>query len=75
MSTRLPPEAYLKLWQTAAEQEIGLHISCMPEDQLKLVNALYECKQIHGGFENLMLMQPQPPGTIYIMKQTVEMPS
>ena len=73
MTTKLPPESYLKLWQAAAEQEIGVCVTCEPEDQAKLVNALYECKSLHGGFENLMLMQPQPPGTIYILKKTVQL--
>jgi len=75
MTTKLPAESYLQVWEKAAEQEIGLELTCAPEDQLKLINALYECRQIVGGFEDMMLAQPLPPGTIFVMKQTVgEMP-
>lgn len=74
MTTKLPPENYLRLWQAAAEQEFGICVTCPPEDQQKLVAAIYEARQEFGGFENLMLFQPQPPGTIYIAKKTVELP-
>ena len=74
MTTKLPPETYLGLWQSASEQEFGLCITCVPDEQMKLVNAIYAARQEFGGFENLMLFQPQPPGTIYIMKKTVELP-
>lgn len=72
MTTRPPPENYLKLWQAAAEQEIGMHITCVPEDQAKLVNMLYECRNTFGGFEELSIFQPQPPGTIYICKRALD---
>lgn len=74
MTTKLPPESYLPLFEAAVEQEIGIHITCAAEDQLKLVNALYEAKKFSEAYESLIIMQPQPPGTIYIMKKTVELP-
>lgn len=74
MTTKLPPEAYLKYWEAAAQQEIGIEIKVVPEDQMKLVNALYECKSTFGGFDDLILFQPKPEGTIFIAKKTVELP-
>lgn len=74
MTTRLPPEEYLKYWEAAAQQEMGIEIKVRPEDQMKMVNALYECKSTFGGFDDLMLFQPKPEGTIFIAKKTVELP-
>lgn len=72
MTTKLAPETYIQLWEAAAEQEIGIEVLCDPKDQTKLVNAIYECRNILGGYDDLMLAQPQPPGTIFIMKKMVE---
>jgi hypothetical protein len=74
MTTRLSPEAYLPLWEAALGEEIGIHITCVPDDQHKFVGALYEAKKLSDAFDDLIVMQPQPPGTIYIMKKTVELP-
>jgi hypothetical protein len=74
MTTKLPARYYLPLWEQAAAEEIGLHITVHREHQPLLVNALYACRQETGGFEELMIFQPQPPGTIYIAKKSVELP-
>ncbi len=74
MTTRLPPEAYLELWERAEAEEIGLCVNVEPADQMKLVNALYECRNTFGGFEDMMLFQPKPEGTIFIAHKTVELP-
>jgi hypothetical protein len=74
MATKLPPENYLQLWERAAEQEIGLCINVVPEDQQKLVLALYDCRKTFGGFEELMIFQPKPEGTVFIARKTVELP-
>ena len=74
MTTRLKPEAYLELWERAEAEEIGLEVNVDPKDQSKLVNALYECKQTFGGFGDMMLFQPQPPGTVFIAHKDAELP-
>lgn len=77
MTTKLPASFYLPLWEAASEEEMGIHITVPPHpanDQPLLVNALYACRQETGGFEDLMIFQPQPPGTIYIARKTVELP-
>jgi len=75
MTTKLPATYYLPLWEQAAEQEIGIRITCPNADhQRLLVNALYECRKQVGGFEDLMIFQPAPVGTLYIAKKTTEVP-
>ncbi len=74
MTTKLPATYYLPLWEQAEAEEIGLRITTIPDHMPKLVNALYACKQEVGGFEDMMLFQPQPPGTIYLARKTVEVP-
>jgi hypothetical protein len=74
MTTRLPPETYLRFWEQAASEEIGIEITVVPEDQSKFVKALYDCRSTFGGYEDLILFQPQPPGTIFIARKTVELP-
>ena len=75
MTTKLPATYYLPLWEQAQEQEIGIRITCPNADhQRLLVNALYACRQETGGFEELMLFQPHPVGTIFIAKKTCELP-
>ena len=74
MGTRLSPETYLQFWQEASGFEFGLEVKVHPEDQSKMVNALYECRDTFGGFEDMMIFQPQPAGTLFIMKNTVELP-
>lgn len=75
MTTKLPSTHYLPLWEAAAEQEIGIHITCDSADsQRRLTIALYDCRKITGGFEDLMIFQPHPVGTIYIARKTVELP-
>lgn len=76
MTTKLPPTFYLPLWEKADSEEIGILIRCADADsQRKLVNALYQCRSETGGFEDLMLFQPAPVGTIYIARKTVELPA
>ncbi len=72
MATRLSPAAYIEFWRTAAQEEFGLGIKVHPDDQAKLVNELYSAKQELGGgaLDNLMLAQPNPPGTVFIVQKT-----
>lgn len=71
MTTKRPAEFYLPLWEQAAAEEIGIIVKVEPDDQALLINALYDCRKATGGFDDLIIMQPQPLGTIYIMhKQT-----
>lgn len=74
MVTKLPPEHYLPIWEAADAEEIGICVQCEPADQAKLVNALYECRNTCGGFEDLMIFQPKPEGTLFIAHKTVELP-
>lgn len=74
MTTKLPPEVYREVWEKAAEVEIGIGIEVVPEDQGKLVAALYACRDRIGGFENIMVFQPEPKGQVWMVKQGVEMP-
>lgn len=75
MTTKLPPSHYLLLWEEAEAQEIGLMITCDNADsQRSLLNSLYACRQEFGGFEDMMIFQPHPVGTLYVMKKTVELP-
>jgi hypothetical protein len=73
MGTKLPSEAYLPIWEAAEAEEIGLEIKVVPEDQMLLVQALYDCKKAVGGFEDFIIAQPKPPGTIFLVRKTVEM--
>lgn len=74
MGTKLPPEFYLPLWEQAAKEEIGIEIKCDPEDQPILVNALYDCRREAGRFEDMIIMQPPPLGTVFITHKSVELP-
>lgn len=74
MTTKLPAEAYSEIWEKAAEQEIGLGVSVEPADQQKFVNALYACKQAIGGFEDIMVFQPEPAGQVWLVHKGVELP-
>ncbi len=74
MATKLPPETYLELWERAQAEEIGLCVNVEPKDQNKLVVALYDCRSTFGGFEDMMIFQPKPEGTVYIAHKTVELP-
>jgi hypothetical protein len=74
MTTKLPPETYIQFWEAADRQEFGILINTLPEDQLKLVNALYECRSTFGGYENLMIFQPKPEGQIFIAHKDAELP-
>lgn len=67
MTTKKPAEYYLPLWEQAAAEEFGLKIKVEPEDQILLVNALYECRNTVGGFEEFLIAQPQPLGTLFIV--------
>lgn len=71
MATKSPPETYLQYWQAAAQQEIGIEIKVDPEDQALLVNHLYEARSIFGGYENLIIFQPNPPGTLFIRTKEI----
>jgi hypothetical protein len=75
MTTKPNPLSYLNFWQEASSLEFGLLVEMATEDDKRLlVNALYECRKQSGGFENMIIMQPNPPNVFYIMKKTVEMP-
>jgi len=73
MATRLPPSEYLKFWDKALEQEMGLLIEVVPEDQHKMIKYLYEARD-PVRHANLMIFQPKPEGTIFISKKTAELP-
>lgn len=74
MATRPPPETYLQFWREAQKQEFGIEVKVHPDDQPKMVTALYECRDTFGGFEDVMIMQPPPSGTLFMMKKTTELP-
>jgi hypothetical protein len=71
--TKLPSEHYLPLWEAAEAEELGIEIKVDPKDQMMLMNALYECRKSVGGFEDFVIAQPQPPGTLYLVRKTVEL--
>lgn len=71
MATRPPPETYLRYWAAAAEQEIGIEIKVDPADQAMLVNQLYEARNAFGGYEDMIILQPNPPGTIFIRTKEI----
>jgi len=73
MTTKADPLTYLNFWEEASVQEFGLRVDLATEDDKRLlVNALYECRKISGGFETLMIFQPAPPTCLFIAKQTYE---
>jgi hypothetical protein len=74
MTTKLPAETYLPFWARAAAEEIGILITCDPDDQTKLINALYAARAEFGGFEDMMIFQPKPAGQVFIAHKTVELP-
>lgn len=74
MTTKKPPDEYLQYWEAAAAEEFGILVHVAPEDQFRFVNAMYECRNTFGGYENLMVFQPKPPGTVFVAKKTVELP-
>lgn len=67
MTTKKPAEYYSPLWEQAAKEEFGVKIKVEPEDQMLFVNALYDCRKATGGFDDLIVMQPQPLGTVFIV--------
>lgn len=75
MTTKLPQEEYLKYWEAAEAEEIGILILIEPADQMKFVNALFDCRKTFGGYENLMVFQPKPEGTIFVARKTAELPA
>ena len=76
MSSRIPASYYLPLWEAAYEEEIGIKIECDPKTQRQLVRDLYECRQESGDerFEEMILFQPNPKGTIFIAHKSAELP-
>lgn len=74
MGTKLHPLAYRELWEKAAEVEIGLAISVEPDDQQKLLNALYACREELGGFGEFIICSPEPRGQVWIVRKSVELP-
>lgn len=74
MTTHLPVDYYEPLWQQAQQEEIGIEVTVEPEDQSRFVNDLYACRRETGGYEDLMIFQPLPEGTIFIAKKAVELP-
>lgn len=75
MVTKLPPEEYLKYWEAAEAQEIGILITVEPADQPRFVNALFDCRKTFGGYEDMMVFQPKPEGTIFVARKTAELPA
>jgi hypothetical protein len=75
MTTKLPPDEYLKYWEAAEAEEIGILVKVEPEDQVRFINALYDCRNTFGGYENLIVFQPKPAGTVFVAKKTVELPA
>ncbi len=75
MTTKPPPEEWLKYWEAAEAEEIGIEIKVEAEDQQRFVNALFDCRKTFGGYENLIVFQPKPEGTIFIARKTVELPA
>lgn len=73
MTTKLPSEDYLKYWEAAEAEEIGIHITVEPADQPRFVIALFDSRKTFGGYENLMVFQPKPEGTIFVAKKTVQL--
>lgn len=71
MATKSPPEKYLQYWIAAAEQEIGICITVADEDRALFVNRLYEARDVFGGYEDYMIFQPNPPGTVFIRKTEI----
>lgn len=71
MVTKANPLSYENFWQEAAGQELGLRVECADEaDKRLLVNALYECRKQTGGYDDLMIFQPNPPNVLFIAKKT-----
>jgi hypothetical protein len=76
MATKLNPLTYKNFWEEAASLEFGLLVELESEaDKPLFVNALYECRKMMGGFENMMISQPHPANTVFIHKKEIgEMP-
>ena len=74
MTTRLRPEAYLEFWREAHALEIGLHITLDPKDQPKFINELYNARKVLGGYQDMIVFQPAPIGTIFICHMNAELP-
>jgi len=75
MTTKANPLSYLNFWEEASALEFGLYVACADEaDKRLLVNALYECRKQSGGFDELMIFQPNPPNVLFIAKRTTELP-
>jgi hypothetical protein len=75
MTTRVPLENYLKLWEAAEAEEIGVLIKVEPADQQKFVIAMFDCRKTFGGYEDIILFQPQPEGTVFLARKTAELPA
>ncbi len=69
MATKAPPETYLRYWEAAKMQEIGIEIKVDPNDQAMFVNILYDARRMFGEYEDMIILQPNPPGTIFIRKK------
>jgi len=70
MATKADPLSYLNFWEEAAAHEFGLLVECASEDdKAALAKALWECRKQSGGFDNLMIFQPNPPNVLYIAKK------
>jgi hypothetical protein len=74
MATKPPSTSYLALWQAADREEIGLKITVNDDDRRKFVADLYLAREEFGGFDHMMIMQPMPPGTVFIIHETTEVP-
>jgi len=75
MGTKANPLSYLNFWEEAAALEFGLLVECASEDDKSaLAKALWECRKRSGGFDELMIFQPNPSNVLYIAKRTTELP-
>lgn len=74
MTTKLAPETYLQFWEAASGYEYGIEVKVPPDDHAKMLNALYEARKTFGGYEDVIIFSPPPQGTIFMMKNTVELP-
>jgi hypothetical protein len=74
MTTRLSPAAYIEFWREAHALEIGLHITLDPKSQTKFINELYNARKELGGYEDMIVFQPAPIGTVFICHKDAQLP-
>ena len=71
--SRPPLASYMIYWKQAEEAELGLMIECGSEqDKAYTVNTLYECRHMFGGYEDIVIVRPGVPNTIFLLKKLEE---